>query len=277
LRKRTLVGMQSSSALGRPIVWSYPSNRFAVIGSAVGAVIVAVLRMVASRPVTIGNLFGSFMALFLAWAVAREIDPAETISAGIALVVAALAILQFGFASIWLVVGALLGVRAAIGTVGVQLTWIDAAALAVLAGFVGYRYGSWIVVVVLVVGAVLAGDDRKVPAGVVVAAAGVAGLVLGSSSSGWSMPNTDTLIVMIGVVASIVILSGGACPVLPTDVGDRLIEKRRLDIGRAVAAAAVVISAFQTGLPSELSPVAAALLAAGIVRLVRYVQIELAG
>jgi len=112
--------MRLDTALGRPILWSYPSNRFAVIGSAVGTVLLVIIRLIGRRPVTVGNVVGAFAALFLAWAVARELDPDENLSASIALVLAFVALLQFGFASAWLVGGVLLGTRLIVGTVGVS-------------------------------------------------------------------------------------------------------------------------------------------------------------
>jgi hypothetical protein len=263
------------TALGRPILWNYPSNRFAVIGSAAGTIVLAMSRLIGGRPVTIGNLIGTFLALFLAWAVAREIDPDETLSAGVALVLAFLALLQFGFASLWLVGGVLLGLRLIVGTVGVSVRWGDAGVLALLAAYVGYRYASWIVIAVVVVGAVMAGGRRRVPAGVMVVAGGMIGLAFTNASAGFVAPSGETLAALVGMVAAIVILWNGPPPASLTDLREKPIGRDRLLTGRVAATVAVVVVSFQTGLFAALSPIAAALLAAAAVRLVRFVQDEL--
>jgi len=263
------------TALGRPVLWDHPSNRLAVIGSVAGTIIFAVARLVQGRPVTIGNLIGTFGALFLAWAVARELDPDEDLSAGIALLLGFVALLQFGFASLWVVGGVLLGTRLIVGTVGVSVRWGDAAALTLLAAFLGYRYASWIVVAVMVLGAVIAGGRRKVPAGLLVAAGGVFGLVFAETSAGLAVPRGETLAALVGVVAAIIVLWTGPAPASLSDLHERPIERDRLLTGRVAAAVAVVVVAFQTGFFAALSPVAAALLGAALVRLVRFVQAEL--
>lgn len=265
------------TALGRNIDWSYPSNRFAVIGSGVGTVLLAITRLIGGRPVTLGNLVGTFLALFLSWAVAREVDPDETLSASTALVLAFLAVLQFGFATLWLVVGVLLGVRLIVGTVGVSTRWGDVAALVLLAAYVGYRHASWIVIAVLTLGAVIAGGRRRTPAALLVVAGGVAGLAASAAPMGLTAPGAATLVALVGVVASLVILWNGPAPMTPTDRRERTIEPERLLTGRVAATVTVVTVAFQTGSFTAVSPVAAALLAAASVRFVRYVQTELAG
>ncbi len=267
--------MRLDTALGRPILWSYPSNRFAVIGSAVGTVLLVIIRLIGRRPVTVGNVVGAFAALFLAWAVARELDPDENLSASIALVLAFVALLQFGFASAWLVGGVLLGTRLIVGTVGVSVRWGDAGVLALLAAYVGYRYASWIVIAVIVVGAVMAGGRRRVPAGVMVATGGVIGLAFTNASAGFVAPSGETLAALVGVVAAIVILWNGPPPASLTDLREKSIERDRLLTGRVAATVGVVVVSFQTGFFAAVSPVAAALLAAAAVRLVRFVQDEL--
>jgi len=263
------------SALGRPILWNYPSNRFAVIASAAGTFVLAITRLMGDRPVTIGNVVGSFGALFLAWAVGRELDPDENLSAGVALVLAFVALLQFGFASLWLVGGVLLGTRLIVGTVGVSVRWGDAGVLAVVAAYLGYRYASWIVIAAMVVGAVVAGGRRRAAAGLLVAAGGVFGLVVSNISAGLGLPSGATLVALVGVVASIVILWNGPAPVSVTDRRSRTIDRHRLLAGRVAAALSVAVVSLQTGFFAALSPVGAALLGAAVVRLVRFTRAEL--
>jgi len=263
------------SALGRPILWNYASNRFAVIASAVGAVILAITRLVGDRPVTIGNVVGSFGALFLAWAVARELDPDENLSAGVALLLAFVALLQFGFASLWLVGGVLLGTRLIVGTVGVSVRWGDVGVLTVLAAYLGYRHASWIVIAAVTVGAVVSGGRRRAVVGLPVAIGGVLGLVVSDVPAGLGLPSGATLVALVGVVASVVILWSGPAPVSTTDLHSRSIDRHRLLAGRVASGLSVTVVSLQTGFFAALSPVAAALLGAAVVRLVQLTQAEL--
>ena len=265
---------QLDTALGRSISWDYPSHRFALIGSAAGTVILAVVRLVGDRPVTIGNLLGTFGALFFAWGVARELDPDENLAASIALVLAFVALLQYGFASLWLVGGIGLGARLIVGTVGVSVRWGDAAVLSLLAGYLGYRHASWIAIAVMVLGAVVAGGRRRIPAGLLVTAGGLIGLVLTDRWAGLVVPSGETLAGLVGVAAAIVILWNAPAPVSLTDRRQKPIEPERLLAGRVAAAIAIVVTAVQTGFFAALSPVASALLGAAAVRLIRFVQTE---
>jgi len=268
---------QLDTALGRSISWDYPSHRFALIGSAAGTVILAVVRLVGDRPVTIGNLLGTFGALFFAWGVARELDPDENLAASIALVLAFVALLQYGFASLWLVGGIGLGARLIVGTVGVSVRWGDAAVLSLLAGYLGYRHASWIAIAVMVLGAVVAGGRRRIPAGLLVATAGVIGLAFSNEPAGFVVPDGETLVALVGAVAAIVILWNDPAPSSLTDRRQKPIERERLLMGRVAAAVAIVVISFQTGFFAALSPVASALLATAAVRVIRFVQTETRG
>jgi hypothetical protein len=267
---------QFLSGVGRPIVWSIPSNRFAVIGSASGTVVVAAVRLAEGRPLTVGNLLGTFVALFLAWAVGREIDPDENLSAALGLVLAILTILEFGFASVWLVGGVLLAVRLVVGTVGVSLHTGDAIVIAALAGYVGYRHMSWFVVIILVVGVGVSGGAKLLWHGLLVVVGGAVGLALSHASAGFMRPTGGSLAALVGVVAAGVILSGGSPPESVTDHGGKPILRYRLVAGRIAAVIAVVVATGQAGVLATTGPVAAALLAAAGVRLLRSIQREFA-
>lgn len=265
----TAVSSAPISGLGRPIVWSVASNRFAVLGSAAGAILIAVLRAAAHRPVTIGNLSAGFIALFLAWAIGREIDPDEPATAGVAVLLALLGVLQFGFSSLWIVVGILVSVRLIVGTVGLTLRWWDVGIIAVLAAYLGYREASWVLVVALAVGAAAAGGRYGSAAGLGVAAVGFAGLAFSAASAGFVLPGPATGVVLIGVAASAVIVAGSPAPTSVTDIGSTSLRRERLVAGQIAVAVIVVIVALQQGFVTPVAPAAAALLAAAVLQLRR--------
>lgn len=143
------------TALGRPLDFRYPSNRLVVILSAITAVGVAV--QIASFEFfsffTLDRVLGSFLMVFLTWALGREYDPDRPATANISAGIVAAAFLVSFFlfaASPWIVpaiwgqlpalitikaAGILLGlilIRAVVGTVSPQTTMLDRITIHVL-------------------------------------------------------------------------------------------------------------------------------------------------
>ncbi|TDE87540.1 hypothetical protein [Deinococcus sp. S9] len=113
-----------TSALARTLDFSFPSNRFAVVGTA-GSVVAARLSGRAwSTALEVGA------AGFLAWATARELDPDHPDTANAALPLAALTALLGGTPQPLAGLGVLSGLRTLAGTVGNAPTPLDVAALA---------------------------------------------------------------------------------------------------------------------------------------------------
>ncbi|WP_019584889.1 hypothetical protein [Deinococcus apachensis] len=123
----------TASALGRPLVPSVPSNRFAAGGFVVGTLAARLLGRSWWEALEVGE------AAFLAWATARELDPDHPETANAALPVAALVALTdrppdplAGFA-------VLSGLRVLAATVGQRPTLPDLVALAGQAGLAARR------------------------------------------------------------------------------------------------------------------------------------------
>lgn len=244
--------MRTITGLGRPIDPRYPSNRYAVVASAVAAAAAGTVALAAGAQSPLVWAIRGGLAAFLAWAVARELDPDDTRSAALAAPLGAVA-LAAGAPSLLAVAAALLAVRIVVRTTGLWPTTIDLVAMAVLAGVAGWQFhGVW---AGLALGGALAVDTRLprpaplrgLGAGAVAAAAAVVTGVLGDGfSGGWAWPD----------VAQSMVLGAGALAVLalrtgpPAAAGDYTgvpLDQRRLQAGRLIAVTIVASTALAGG------------------------------
>lgn len=155
-----VVGMKQSltltqvSHLGRAVDPRYASNRLIMVLATLAGVLVGLgeqangltLREAAPRA------FSAAFAVFLAWAVARELDPDVNFSATVAAVLAFAAYVGLGSASLWPVLALMMLARICNGVVGLPPLAVDYGyTLAVVALALGSGMGmvAWIGVAVL--------------------------------------------------------------------------------------------------------------------------------
>lgn len=248
------------SRLGRVLSWRYPSHRFALVGSAfAGAIGFLVGGLVDGEWNFIGAFFTG-VAVFLAWACAREIDPDRNLTAGLALVLATpLAI--WNRPSLLLVVVALLGLRLMVGTVGGTLQTADYVAVLAGAAAAGSRPEGW-GIVLLLVAATLGAQPRFY----LLLGSGILGVgALSAMVFDASLPDqiqTDGLWAwqLLVVVAMVVSLRENIVA-SRTDIGKKNLSLARLKSGRLFAGLAVaggLLSSVSHG-PTVLGPLVAAL------------------
>jgi hypothetical protein len=125
------------SALARPIDPSYVSNRFVLVAAGVAGAAWTVWKLVREGDVGAALVRGgaAAVAVFLAWAIARELDPDRPWTAGVA-GVACGAVVGAGVPSLLVGAGALGATRLVAGTTGSAPRPADRIALVVLAGVV---------------------------------------------------------------------------------------------------------------------------------------------
>lgn len=136
--------------LSRPMDWRHRSNLIAVALPVLGGIAwVAwnVYRHDDWDP--FGGLVAAF-AGFLAWAVARELDPDRPSTATFALVLGVAAAFGSWEPALLVCAIALLGLRVLAGTVGGELKPLDLVILTVAAAYCGTRVDAWVVVLLLV-------------------------------------------------------------------------------------------------------------------------------
>ncbi len=147
------------TGIGRPIDPSYPSNRFVLVATLVAGGIGSIWEVVAAGSFGLGAFFGAGIraggTVFIAWAIAREIDPDRQTAAVVAVPIALLALLA---GPPWLatIAAVMLAGRVAIRTTGVPPTRIDLLVLVGLAAYLGSA--PWGIIGALCIGVALFAD-----------------------------------------------------------------------------------------------------------------------
>ena len=260
------------TSIGRPLDLRYPSNRFVVAAALLAGAAWAGWELAARGGVGAAAARGAVAgaAVFLAWALGRELDPDRAWTAGVAAVVTA------GLVGVWrpsllVLFSALLAVRVSARSTGRAPGPIDLAVVVGLAWWVsvsgpGLPFG-------LALAAALAAD-RFLPGpapvatvlagGAAAAGAMAAAVAWGTLSPGW--PEWPEAWLIAPAILGLIV------PLRPREVdavGDRTglpLEARRVRFGRWLVAAAgwlAVIGSGGAGLAAA-APVWAALTAAGL-------------
>ena len=259
------VNVENVSSLSRALDPRYPSNRLAIAG----ALIVGVAAALA-------NLFGldiglepisAAVGLFLAWAIARELDPDHPASAAVAMPASLVLLLAIGPASLVVSMGILLGVRLVAGTVGAPLRTLDIIGVVGLAAFLGTNP-------IGVVGLGVVVDEPRRNRAVLITATAVSAFVAVVLVSGlertWTTPDTAGWIALAVAVAAAVSVIPAASPTSSTDRHTGRVLRTRVTAARVAAGSAVVagfVLAGGVGIAALAGTAAAALTGTGIRRI----------
>ena len=261
------------TSIGRPVDPAWPTNRAIVIVSLLGAAgTAAVTAVIARDPVPESLLAGVVVgaAAFLAWALARELDPDHDLAAfvGAVLVMPTVLILgSFGFASILLL---LLALRIVNRTVGPPARPLDTIAVLGLAGWVAWS-GDWLACFVLFLALLLDGTvavphrAHLAAAGAVLALTGVA-----ATRSGFPPPINGaswiTLVALLLLLPFLRVIGRSSQPRTLTDVGAKPLDGRRVRLAQALGLLAVVLAVALQGREglTAVSPAWAALVGCGL-------------
>jgi len=233
------------SSIGRGLDPRFPSNLFVLLFTPLAGVVAGVVALVSGDGVgsaaRAGLLSGG--TAFLAWAIAREIDPDDPIPAGAA-AVAAPFVLLIGDPGLGIMAASLLTARILVRSTGLVPRPTDLVAVAGLAWYVATRPGG--LPAALVLAAAVAADRRlpgedsqwSVPAalaaagGAVVAAALTGGIAIEAvAPAGW-----EWLLVGVAGAGALLVLRPPLV-VSVCDATDERITERRLRVGRLGALA----------------------------------------
>ena len=258
------------SALGRPIDFRFASNRFAVFATFAAGAIASAVTFAGRDDNALGAGVLAGGAAFLAWAVARELDPDRTLTAYVA---APLGFVMWFFDPAGLLVtgAVLLAVRVVTGTVGYSPSTADLALLVGFATLVGLRPGGVVAAaaigVAIALDARLAGRDSALRYGS--ALAGIAGASVATAL--WaSAIEFSSITLASGAAAALAIGIAIATPLGPvtslTDLKKRPLERRRVRLGRLLAAAAIggYLGLGGSNGVTQMGAVVAALMALGV-------------
>jgi hypothetical protein len=132
------------TSIGRPVDFSYPTNRAIGIFSAVVLVITMLLQLFAGKDLFTAWFWGvgAGLTVFLAWALCRELDPDHDNSAFAAAGLAFIGLFFLGLANLGRLFWLLLAVRVVNRTTGLPATIVDSLAVVGLSGWLVYN-GNW--------------------------------------------------------------------------------------------------------------------------------------
>ncbi len=235
--------MQRMTGLARMVDPTVPGNRNAIIGGVlalVGYIVVALLGETSSEDAFIdGGLFA--LGVFLAWALAREIDPDRQHSGTLAMVGAALSMAVMGIPSLLALAGVMLGARILLGSTGLSLTYGDALSLAGVAGLAAFFTQAWLVGVGLFAAVLVTAflsDGKPLPLYVGAGAVGIATvggvLLVDEFSYGWGQELVPLVLAVAMMLAyAVVMMLSSAAVVSLTDFNNKPMSAQRLIAARA--------------------------------------------
>jgi hypothetical protein len=265
------------TSIGRPVDPTWPTNRAILILSLTVVLLVAAFRMVlgglAFLPALVAGAFAGG-SVFLAWALARELDPDHDMAAFVGALIALPAWELLGsprFASLVLL---LLGLRIVNRTVGPPARPLDSIALLLLAGWVAWR-GDWITTFVVLSAFILDGTLRPehrvhlAAAGAALALTGVAVSRAGipSDLTGPDLPSVLALALLLPFLRT---LERSRSLRTLTDVGALPLVAKRVRSAQALGLLAVLLAVAAYGLEGlgALSPLWAAMVGSGLFTIV---------
>ncbi len=137
--------MDQISAIGRPVDPNYPTNRAIMLVTLVVVAGGAISRWLMGAGLLPGGLWGvnAGLAVFLAWALCREMDPDHAWSAFVAAGLAILGLL-WGQPDLLVLFWVLMVVRVVNRTVGLPATVLDLLLVVGLSGWLVWQQGNWI-------------------------------------------------------------------------------------------------------------------------------------
>jgi hypothetical protein len=248
--------LSAKSPLGRPVDFAYRSNILVVVASGLVAAVVGTYNLVAQEPLpTPWWVAGG--GVFVAWAIARELDPDHNMAATAAMVPAAV-FSALARPSLLAGAGLLLAVRLTSGTVGLPRRGFDTALLVALGAMLGFSGEAIVVVPALMVAVVIHGNTRRSS---VLAAGAVGGIALVSYLNGGLGQRLGPP--GLAAIASVLLIGAAVAVTLPvgrirsrTDTGQMRIIGWRVAVSRIMAGTTVTIAVVLGGQIGGFAPVA---------------------
>lgn len=250
-----------SSGVGRTIDSRYPSNRFILVAAPLAGFGWMVWKLVSE-----GDLGAAFIraliaggATFLAWAIARELDPDRPWTAGAAAALAAV-VIGAGVPSLLVAGGTLLGARITARTTGIaprtpDLVFVALFAVLVASSDHGLAAGFAIAAVLIIDGWLPDGAralSRPVGIGAAVAVVTAAAL-WGVIDPSPALPQGPEWFVVAVAVAGTLSLFRPRLVVATGDITGKPLSVTRVKFGRAVALAAALATFLWIGGPGLTS------------------------
>lgn len=240
------------SSIARPLEPKYPTNLAVLVLLPVIAIGLAGFEMFyRGTAVTEAVLTGASAAVaaFLAWALARELDPDRNQAAFVAM---GLVVLAAGFAltpGLLVAASVLMSVRVVVRTVGPPARTSDLVLVLALAAAAAWLNGAWWVCLVAAAAFALDGlMDRRQRLTLAFAAGALAVAAMAALTTGWSWTQTETLLrgwmVAAIVAGGLFALMMATCPPVTSrcDASGDPLDRRRIQTGMALTLVAGCLS-----------------------------------
>lgn len=255
------------TGLARLLDIEHRSNRYILAASVLGGAVTLGWRWATGADDAFLWAVRVGAAMFLAWAIGRELDPDDTMSGGLASLVV-LPLLAFGEPSLAAAAAVLVAARIAVRTTGVSPHLIDGVVLTIFAAYLGTQGDTWPALGVLLLAV---GTDRYAqPPGPVrtlwfAAAMAVAALITAifvADITEWVQPTIPEWI-LIGATAALGFLAAVNTkpPQSTADYHPGDLSETRLRFGRVLGVFALVVGVVYVGgrTVADLTPLWAAM------------------
>lgn len=270
-------GFRIRTGIGRPLDLNHPSNRFASVATILAGLGTLLWRWFTDADDIWLWSFRVAVGVFLAWAVAREVDPDDALSAGIATVVV-VPFMALGPPSLVSTAALLIATRIAVRTTGISPHLIDGAILTLGAAYLGARPETWpaLGTLILAVGtdryAQPAGPDRTLWFSAAMTLAAVTSALAFADPPGWTQPTSPEWVVLgVTAVAGFLAAVNTRPLVSRADYRNHPLSESRLRFGRVLILFTLVVGVVYLGGPivPSLTPVWAATIAITVVHYYR--------
>lgn len=243
--------MDLRSHLGRPLDFSFASNRLITIVAALVAVAAAVLWLLGGD---LGLLWAPVHA-FLIWALVRELDPDRHVTALVAAAVAGTwGLLGVEVVGALAVAGFLMAARLVLNPVGLRPLSTDLAGMAILATVISFTAAGWVagfgIAVAIYIDARIAQDASRGPLiAAIVAAVGSSAVATAADALPNRLPDVQPVIaVVVGLMVLLIVIRDPLLPISTVDSDPtQPMEHGRLHAARVLTGVLLFIAAILVG------------------------------
>ena len=270
--RRPTIDPARFTALGRFIDLRHSSNRFVVAAAGLGGITTGVVGLAVGESDWFLWAFRVAAAIFIGWALARELDPDHPVSASIAAVASGAAV-ALGAPEIGAMAGFIIAIRIVTRSTGISAHPWELAAVALFAGYLSLSASGWPAAIVLIAALWIDGghDHWRHPAS---RWAAIGATVLASVGTLVATPLSVSIggvgmaefVYAVGVLASIVAVRLADRPTATGDHDRQPLSLSRLKAGRILAGLGLALAALLTATdPAGYAPLWAAVVATAAV------------
>ena len=266
------VNVEQLTSLSRAVDPRYPSHRLMLAGAGLAALAVGLAELLGAG--LKAGPFAAAVGVFLAWAMARELDPDHSASAAIAMPISLVLVLAVGPAALLVTFSVLLGLRITAGTVGAPLRPLDLVTIVGLSAALGTSLVGAVGAAAMITGVLVAENRRALGVAIAAASAGafIAVALLSGVEAEWIAPTAAEWFTVGLATAAALFIIPAPTPTSGTDRHTGTVSRNRVSAARLLAVLALVVGLALTGgtgVVALAATVAAALTGTAVHRVVR--------